>query len=89
MSILITIENRNATKNIAASIYIYSIPRNLKANKNPFIILMSLNILNMLLKHCNANGVTMATGEAAQLQQAYDLNIINTAQEREDASGPS
>lgn len=47
------------------------------------------DILNMLLKHCNANGVTMATGEAAQLQQAYDLNIINTAQEREDASGPS
>jgi len=46
----------------------------------------SLEIVNKLVTHCNANEIAIATGEAAQLQQAYDLNIINTAQEREDAA---
>ena len=59
------------------------------AEQEKFYLPINHEDVNMLLKHCNANGVTMATGEAAQLQQAYDLNIINTAQEREDASGPS
>ena len=48
-----------------------------------------LEIVNKLVAHCNANEIAIATGEAAQLQQAYDLNIINTAQGREDAAGPS
>ena len=26
--------------------------------------------------HCNANGITIATGEDAQVQQAYDLNLV-------------
>ena len=28
------------------------------------------------MKHCNANGITLATGEDAQVQQAYDLNVV-------------
>jgi aspartate carbamoyltransferase regulatory subunit len=44
----------------------------------------SIDILAKLLTHCNANSITMATGEAAQLQQAYDLNVIQTAVARND-----
>ena len=34
------------------------------------------DILAANMKHCNANGITLATGEDAQLQQAYDLNVV-------------
>jgi len=44
--------------------------------------LASADILSKLLDHCNANSITMATGEAAQLQQAYDLKVVMTAAER-------
>ena len=44
----------------------------------------SIDIQAKLLTHCNANSITMATGEAAQLQQAYDLNVIQTAVARND-----
>ena len=33
-------------------------------------------ILAANMKHCNANGITLATGEDAQVQQAYDLNVV-------------
>lgn len=49
VSRFITIENKNAIINITHSIEIYSTHKNLTANKNQFIILISLNILNMLL----------------------------------------
>jgi len=33
-------------------------------------------IISNLLSHCNEKGITMATGEAAQIDQAYDLGIV-------------
>ena len=33
------------------------------------------DILQKLIAHCNANDISIATGEAAQVQQAYDLGI--------------
>tara|TARA_B100000287_G_scaffold59419_1_gene52133 strand:+ start:1060 stop:1296 length:237 start_codon:yes stop_codon:yes gene_type:complete len=34
------------------------------------------DILSANMTHCNANGITLATGEDAQVQQAYDLNVV-------------
>ena len=39
-------------------------------------------ILPLLLAHCNANSITLATGEDAQIEQAYTLGIIKTAKVR-------
>ena len=36
-------------------------------------------ILSNLLKHCNDNGITMATGVDAQITQAYAVGVANTA----------
>lgn len=36
-------------------------------------------IIAALVKHCNANGVTIATGEDAQVAQAFDLEVVKTA----------
>ena len=33
-------------------------------------------IISLLVAHCYANDVTIATGEDAQVTQAYDLNLI-------------
>ena len=32
--------------------------------------------------HCNANSVSIAVGEAAQVDQAYSLGVIKTAEQR-------
>jgi len=34
------------------------------------------DIINALIKHCNDNGVTIATGEDAQINQAFDLGVV-------------
>ena len=34
------------------------------------------DILPLLTAHCNANGIQLAVGEAAQVTQAYDLGVI-------------
>ena len=36
-------------------------------------------IIALLVAHCNANGITIATGEDAQVTQAFDLEIVKTA----------
>ena len=36
-------------------------------------------IIAALVTHCNANGITIATGEDAQVAQAYDLEVVKTA----------
>ena len=41
------------------------------------------NILSVLLAHCNANGIALATGASAQIDQAYDLGLIAKAVEEE------
>ena len=40
-------------------------------------------ILETLLTHCNANGIALATGASAQIDQAYDLGLIAKAVEEE------
>jgi hypothetical protein len=36
-------------------------------------------IIAALVAHCNANSVAIATGEDAQVTQAYDLGVVQTA----------
>jgi len=43
-------------------------------------------IIGILVKHCNANSITLATGESAQITQAYDLKLIKTAKEVNEES---
>jgi len=33
-------------------------------------------IINLLVAHCNANSIAIATGEDSQITQAYDLGIV-------------
>lgn len=40
-------------------------------------------IITLLVKHCNENNVQLATGEDAQVTQAFDLNVVKTAAERQ------
>ena len=35
-------------------------------------------IVDILVQHCNANSIALATGVNAQVQQAYDLELIQT-----------
>tara|TARA_B100001057_G_C22408265_1_gene778625 strand:+ start:223 stop:492 length:270 start_codon:yes stop_codon:yes gene_type:complete len=43
-------------------------------------------IIRQLVAHCNANGIAIATGEDAQVTQAYDLGVVKTAvQQNADA----
>lgn len=35
-------------------------------------------IISLNTAHCNANNIAIATGEAAQVDQAYSLGIIKT-----------
>ena len=36
-------------------------------------------IIAKFVEHCNANNITIATGIDAQVSQAYDLGIVDTA----------
>ena len=36
------------------------------------------------MAHCNANGITIATGEDKQVEQAFTLKVVKTAKERND-----
>lgn len=36
-------------------------------------------IIAKLVAHCNANSITIATGESAQVTQAYTLGVVDTA----------
>ena len=35
-------------------------------------------IIALLVAHCNANDIQLATGEAAQVAQAYSLGVVDT-----------
>ena len=43
-------------------------------------------IIAALVTHCNAEGVAIATGEAAQVDQAFDLGVVQTAAARNAAA---
>jgi len=38
-----------------------------------------LEILDLNIKHCNANSIAIATGEDAQVTQAYSLGVVTKA----------
>ena len=42
------------------------------------------DIVAKLVTHCNANNIQLATGEAAQVDQAYSLGVIKTSKEQHD-----
>ena len=42
------------------------------------------DIVAQLVTHCNANDIQLATGEAAQVDQAYSLEIIKTSKEQHE-----
>jgi len=39
-------------------------------------------IIKLNLEHCNANGITIGVGVTAQVEQAYNLGIVTTAEAR-------
>ena len=41
-------------------------------------------IIAKLIAHCNANSISIATGEDAQITQAYDLKVVDTAKNVSD-----
>ena len=41
-------------------------------------------IIEKLVKHCNANGITIATGVDAQVTQAYSLGVVKTLKQLDD-----
>ena len=43
-------------------------------------------IIALLVAHCNANDIQIATGEDAQVTQAFELDIVETAAERTAAA---
>lgn len=43
-------------------------------------------IISLLVAHCNANNVQIATGRDAQITQAYTLEVVQTAQETQAAA---
>lgn len=43
-------------------------------------------IVAALLAHCNANNIAIATGKDAQIAQAFELGVVQTAAERQAAA---
>ena len=39
-------------------------------------------ILQLIQQHCNENEIALAVGEEAQILQAFELNVVKTAEER-------
>lgn len=39
-------------------------------------------IIALLVKHCNTNGVAIAVGIDDQVTQAFDLGVVQTAEQR-------
>jgi hypothetical protein len=42
-------------------------------------------IIEALVAHCNENGIQIATGADAQVTQAFDLKVVDTAKNTTDA----
>ena len=41
-------------------------------------------ILGLLMAHCNENDIAIATGEDAQVEQAFTLEVVKTAKKRNE-----
>ena len=46
------------------------------------------DIIAKLIAHCNENNISIATGEAAQVDQAYTLNLVSKLTSSGDSSSP-
>ena len=42
------------------------------------------DIIAKLVAHCNANSIALAVGTDAQVTQAYELNVVKTAVQRQE-----
>lgn len=42
----------------------------------------SIEIRKVLMEHCNLNNIAIAVGEDAQIQQAFDLGVVLTAEDQ-------
>lgn len=40
-------------------------------------------IIALLVKHCNENNIQLATGEDAQVTQAFDLGVVKTLADKQ------
>ena len=40
-------------------------------------------IIDLNMKHCNANGIQIASGEDAQITQAFDLKVVQAMKDVE------
>jgi hypothetical protein len=49
--------------------------------------LAKLEILSLLVAHCNANSVALAVGEDAQILQAYELGVVSAASSEIPSAG--
>jgi hypothetical protein len=45
-------------------------------------------IIALLIKHCNANDIAMAVGTDAQVTQAFDLGVVQTAEQHNASAKP-
>ena len=45
------------------------------------------DILRLNLEHCNSNSIALATGEDAQILQAYDLGVVKQATSEPESAG--
>ena len=46
-----------------------------------------LEIISLLVAHCNENSVTLAVGEDAQILQAYELGVVSAASSEIPSAG--
>ena len=46
------------------------------------IQLSQQEIVKLNMEHCNANGISIGVGVTAQVEQAYNLGIVTTAEAR-------
>ena len=49
--------------------------------------LAKLEIISLLVAHCNANSVALAVGEDAQILQAYELGVVSAASSEIPSAG--
>lgn len=49
--------------------------------------LAKLEIISLLVAHCNANSVALAVGEDAQILQAYELGVVSAASSTVPSAG--
>ena len=49
--------------------------------------LAKLEIISLLVAHCNANSIALAVGEDAQILQAYELEVVSAASSTVPSAG--